>query len=129
MAKEALVNEFQTLAESLEKAAGPLALLMLLPEEPNSEDAWTVLVSARSFDKKSARESLNEVSAHLNRALSESVKSRIKKATVLKSDDPFVKAMNLAFHANRSSIDIFSTVVAGVEIPRAIVFESKRIAA
>jgi hypothetical protein len=129
MATEALVREFQTLADALEKDAGPLALLMLLPVEPNVEDAWTVLVSARSFDGKSTRESLNEISAHLNKTLSSTVKSAIKQAAVLKSDGPFVTAMNAAFHSSGSSIDIYSTVVAGVEIPRAIVFESKRIAA
>jgi hypothetical protein len=37
--------------------------------------------------------------------------------------------MNSTIHAEHSPIDIISIVVGGIEIPRAIVFESKRIAA
>jgi len=37
--------------------------------------------------------------------------------------------MNSSVHAEHSSIDINARVVGGIEIPRAIVFESKRIAA
>jgi hypothetical protein len=129
MAQEVLVDELKKLARELEKAVGPVALLMLLPADSASEEAWNVLVSARAFDHRSRKEALNELAAHLRGALSDPVKSSITRATVLKSDDPFVRAMNSAVHIERSKMDLYSRVVSGVEIPHAIVFESKPIAA
>jgi hypothetical protein len=128
MAKEALVTEFRKFAKKLEKRAGPVALLMLVPAGP-SEEVWTVLVSARAFDKRSRGEALGEVATYLREALSDPVKLSITSADVLKSDDPFVRAMNSAVPAERAPVDIYGRVISGVEIPRAIVFESKRIAA
>jgi len=102
---------------------------MLMPVEPGTEQAWTLLVSARTFDGQSQRESIKEIVSHLNSSLSDTVRPWVKRVSILKSDDPFVRAMNSTIHAEHSSIDMPSTVVGGVEIPRAIVFESKRIAA
>ncbi len=129
MAKEELVADFKTFVRTLEETAGPVALLMLMPIEPGTEQAWTLLVSARTFDGQSKRESIKEVVSHLNSTLSDTVRPRVKRVSILKSDDPFVRAMNSTIHAEHSSVDMPSTVVGGVEIPRAIVFESKRIAA
>ena len=113
----------------LEEAAGPLALLMIIPADPGAEDAWTLLVSARTFDDKPQRESIKTIAGHLNSVLSDSVRPWVKTISILKSDDPFVRAMNSAIHSEHSTVDLISTVVGGVEIPRAIVFESKRMAA
>jgi hypothetical protein len=129
MAKEDLVADFQTFARNLEESAGPVALLMLMPVDPGSEHAWVLLVSTRAFDDQSQRDSIKTIVADLNSFLSESVRPWVKRVSVLKSDDPFVRAMNSSVHAEHSSIDITGRVVGGVEIPRAIVFESKRIAA
>ena len=129
MAKEQLVTEFRALAKVLEEAAGPLALLMILPSAPGAEDAWTLLVSARTLDDKPQRESINTIAAHLNRALSDDVRPWVKKISILKSEDPFVRAMNSTIRAEHSTVDLRSTVVGGIEISRAIVFESKRMAA
>ena len=129
MAKEELVADFKTFVRTLEETAGPVALLMLMPVEPGTEQAWTLLVSARTFDGQSQRESIKEIVSHLNSSLSDTVRPWVKRVSILKSDDPFVRAMNSTIHAEHSSIDMPSTVVGGVEIPRAIVFESKRIAA
>jgi len=42
---------------------------------------------------------------------------------------PFVKAMNSTVSAERAPVDLYGRVISGIEIPRAIVFESKPIAA
>jgi hypothetical protein len=129
MAKEELVTDFQAFAKTLEETAGPVALLMIMPLEPGVDQAWTLLVSTRTFDGRPQRESIMEVVSHLNSILSDKVRPSIKRVSVLKSDDPFVRAMNSTVPADHSPIDLVSAVVGGVEIPRAIVFESKRIAA
>jgi hypothetical protein len=129
MAKEELVADFQALARNLEKSVGPVTLLMLMPVGPGFENAWALLVSARAFDHQSQRNSIKTIVAHLNSSLSETVRPSVKRVSVLKSDDPFVRAMNSSVHAEHSSVDITARVVGGVEIPGAIVFESKRIAA
>jgi hypothetical protein len=129
MAKEELVADFQTFAKALEETAGPVSLLMLMPVEPGTEQAWILLVSARTFDGQSQRESIKKIASYLNSSLSDAVRPSVKRVSILKSDDPFVRAMNSTVYAEHSFIDLASTVVGGVEIPRAIVFESKRIAA
>lgn len=128
MAKEAVVTEFKKFAKKLEKRAGPVALLMLVPAGP-SEEVWTVLVSARAFDKRSRKEALGELATYLQETLSDPVKLSITSADVLKSDDPFVRAMNSAVPVERAPVDLYGRVISGIEIPRAIVFESKPIAA
>jgi len=102
---------------------------MLMPVEPGTEQAWTLLVSARTFDGQSQRESIKEIVSQLNSSLSDTVRPWVKRVSILKSDDPFVRAMNSTIHAEHSTIDMASAIVGGVEIPRAIVFESKRTAA
>ncbi len=129
MAKEELVADFKTFVRTLEETAGPVALLMLMPVEPGTEQAWTLLVSARTFDGQSQRESIKEIVSQLNSSLSDTVRPWVKRVSILKSDDPFVRAMNSTIHAEHSTIDMASAIVGGVEIPRAIVFESKRTAA
>jgi|CXWL01.1.fsa_nt_gi hypothetical protein len=129
MAKEELVAGFKLFAQALEEAAGPVALLMLLPVDPASEAAWTVLVSAHGFDGRSQHDSIQAVVAQLNALGNAEVMGMVKKVGVLRTDEPFVKAMNSAIRAEGSVIDMTATTVAGVEIPRAILFESKRIAA
>ena len=129
MAKEELVADFQAFARNLEESLGPVALLMLMPLDPGPEHAWALLVSTRAFDDQSQRDSIKTVVADLNSFLSETVRPRVKRVSVLKSDDPFVRAMNSSVHAEHSTVDISARVVGGVEIPGAIVFESKRIAA
>jgi hypothetical protein len=129
MAKEELVTDFQALAKTLEETVGPVVLLMLMPVDPGAEKAWTLLISAHTLDSQSERESIKTIASHLNSVLSDTVRPWIKRIAILKTDDPFVRAMNSTIHAEHSPIDIISRVVGGVEIPRAIVFESKRIAA
>jgi hypothetical protein len=49
--------------------------------------------------------------------------------TPLRTGDPFVRAMNSRFHAEQSVINLDSVNVTGIDIPRAVLLESKRVAA
>ena len=53
----------------------------------------------------------------------------IRRAVVLRTDDPFVVAMNRAFRVTESMVDLQECNVVGVEIRAGIVFYSAQAAA
>ena len=129
MDKDALVDQFSKLASDVEKRAGPVALFMLVAPDLETNDAWNVVVSAHGFDKKSRGKAVREFSDWMRIAVDQSQWSRIARTTVLRTDDPFVRGMNQAFHIEHSTVNLQSCNVFGMEISKAIVFESKRVAA
>jgi hypothetical protein len=103
---------------------------MLLAPDAETNDAWNLIVSAHGFDKKSRGSALRQLSESLRENVSKSEWRRIARATVLRTDDPFVRAMNSSFHvAERPAINLQSYNISGIDIPRAVLFESKRVAA
>ena len=124
-----MVTGLRKVAEDLEKTEGPLALFMLLAPDGETSDAWNVIVSAHGFDIKSRGNAVRQLSEWLRQNVSESEWPRIARATVLRTDDPFVRAMNSAFHAEHSLINLQACSISGIDIPRAVLLESKRVAA
>lgn len=92
--QEALVVQLRKVAKRIEKAAGPIALFMLLPPDSETHDAWNLVVSARGLDKKSIGEAVSQVTDWLRADLEQAQWPLIARATVLRTDDPFVKAIN-----------------------------------
>ncbi len=129
MDHDALVEQIRKLAGEVEAKAGPVALFMLLAPDADTDDAWNVVVSAQGFDEKSRGKAVREFSEWLRTFVDESQWSKIIRATVLRTDDPFVRAMNSEFKAEHSAMDLRSLNVVGIEIPKAILVESKRVAA
>ena len=129
MDQDALVAGLKKLASDLEQKEGPLALFMLLAPDLETSDAWNLIVSAHGFDRKSRGNAVKEVSELLRQSVNESEWSGIARATVLRTDDPFVRAMNSAFQAENSVINLQACNVFGIDIPRAVLLESKRVAA
>jgi hypothetical protein len=131
MDQEALVAELRKLRNELvhKGKRGPLALLMLLAadQDPGS-GYWNLIVSSKALDKQSRAEALREIAEIMQRSLGLS-RQQISRATVLRTDDPFVKALNNAFQARNKAINLVGTNVSGFEIPRAILFDSYRSAA
>ncbi len=129
MDENALVADLRKLANDLETEEGPLALFMLVAPDAETSDAWNLIVSAHGLDRKSLGSAIRQVSEALRRNVSESEWPRFARATVLRTDDPFVRAMNSRFHAEQSVMNLQSFNVSGVDIPRAVLLESKRVAA
>ena len=129
MDREVLVAEIRKLASELRQHEGPLALLMLVSPDPSVDDDWNIVVSARGFNHRSRAEGVHQLTNLLRRTLSKDVWPKIKRATVLRTDDPFVDAMTSAFRTQRGVLDLRSCNVFGFEIPKAIVFASKKVAA
>jgi hypothetical protein len=113
----------------VEAKAGPLALFMLVAPDIDTNDAWNVVVSAQGLDSRSRGNAVRLLSELLRSVVDESHWSQIARTTVLRTDDPFVKSMNQAFHTERQPVSLQSCNVFGFEIPKAIVLASKRIAA
>ncbi len=129
MDQDALVADLRKLADDIERREGPLALFMLLAPDAETNDAWNLIVSAHGFDLKSRGNALSHLSESLRQTVSKAEWPRIARATVLRTDDPFVRAMNSAFHAEQSVINLQSCNIFGIDIPRAVLLESKRVAA
>ncbi len=129
MDQDALVADLKKLAEELKQKEGPLALFMLVAPDTETSDAWNLIVSARGFDDKSRGDAIRHLSQSLRESVSELEWPRIARATVLRTDDPFVQAMNAAFRAEHSVINLQSFNISGIDIPRAVLLESKRVAA
>ena len=126
MDQEVLVANLKKLAEKLHKSRGRVALLMLLAPDVESEDAWNVIVSAKGFDNRSRANAVRQFTKLLRENVNKNSWHRIARATVLKTDDPFVRAINRAFGASGPVSNIQSCNISGVEIPKAILFQSKR---
>lgn len=129
MDQDTLVDDLKKLANDLETQAGPLALFMAAAPDEETNDAWNVIVSAQGLDTKSIGTAVREVSDSLRRNVRQSEWRRFLRVTVLRTNDPFVRAMNSRFHAEQSVMNLSSFSVSGIDIPRAVLLESKRVAA
>ena len=129
MDREILVEQIQNVERELRRAFGPVSLLMLVSPDPQVDDEWNVIASARGFNRISRAEGIRELIDLLRRTLARRLWSGIKRVTVLRTDDPFVLAMASAFRNTRSVMDMQSCSVSGIEIPKGVLFTSRKVAA
>lgn len=129
MDRQILVKEMQKLARELRRREGPLALLMLVAPDPAVDDDWNIIVSAQGFNRQTRAEGIREFTDLLRQTLSQDMWPKIKRVTVLRTDDPFVEAMASGFHTQRAVLDLQACNVFGFDIPKALVFASTKIAA
>jgi Arc/MetJ family transcription regulator len=131
MDQEALVRELRKLRAGLAHRGGPIALLMLLASDQGSQAAWNLVVSAKGLDQRSRAQAVHELTNLLHKTTSRSTWDQIVRTTVLRTDDPFVRAFNAAFDTGikKAAVNLVSTSVSGYDIPRALLLESHRTAA
>ena len=129
MDQDLLVVGAAKLAEELEKRVGPLALFMLLAPDTETDDAWHLIVSAPGFDARPRTKAIGEIIDLLRSDLPKAAWERVLRVTVLRTSEPFVRGMNTTFNAEHSVRHLNSVNIAGVEIPRAVLFESRKVAA
>lgn len=127
MDQEALVSAFRKAAVQFEKTYGPVALLLLIAPDEETLDSWNVLVSAHGLDAIARGEAVRRVSETLRKTLNRSLWPAIARATVLRTNDPFVRAFTQRYPSSGSTLHAVS--VSGVDLPRAVVVESNRQAA
>jgi hypothetical protein len=125
MDQEILVTDLKKLYHEIDRRFGPVALMMLVAPDPFSESDWTLLIGARGFDELTRGEAIRKVVDLLSESFHDENWQRIFRVDVLRTDDAFVRGMNRVFASEESILNIHAAVVSGVEIPKAIVLQSK----
>ncbi|HEX3552002.1 MAG TPA: hypothetical protein VIA62_02100 [Thermoanaerobaculia bacterium] len=125
MDQEILVEDFQRVFRELSKQRGPVLLLMLLAPEISSERDWNVVVSAKGFDAMDRASAIRDVVRLLKRTLSDENWRRVLRVTVLKTDDEFVRALTRTHQTKGSVVNLYSANISGIDIPKAIILQSK----
>lgn len=129
MDQETLVKSFRRTATQLERAYGPVALILLIAPDEETVDSWNVLVSAHGLDAMARGEAIRKVSDTLRKTLNKSLWPAIARATVLRTDDSFVRAFTQRYPSVPSGATLQAVSVSGIDIPKAVVVEANRKAA
>ena len=125
MDQELLVDGLKVLFRKLDQQYGAVLLLMCLALDLPIEGYWNLVVSTKGLDQHSRANAIRIVTDLLRESLPKQVWPSIARVSVLRSDDPFVKGMNNWFKAEDVPLMVQAATVSGVEIPRAIVLQSK----
>ncbi len=125
MDNEILVKEFRKILRILELEHKQVVLFMLKVDGP---EMMNLIVSTPVYDTMTAKSGLKHLIGIVNRNFSKEVLRKIIRLTVLKTDDPFVVAMNQTFKARNAVKYIYSSVISEIYIESAIVFKSGAVA-
>jgi len=113
------------LLQGLEHRLGPVELLMLL-SETGGDEAWQLLVSARSLDAMAPPEGVETVSPIVMEDLAEEEWRTIYQVSVLRTGHPLVQTLH-AFGVPQPFVQqIFGVTLAATTIPRALIAASPR---
>jgi hypothetical protein len=123
MDQEILVKEFRQMAKILKQEKGPVSLLMLKAFDAQMND-WNLIVSAPAYDNLMLKAALTDLVTIFNKHLSKTISEQIIRSTILKTTDPFVKEINQAFKVTNAVKYIYSSVISGIYLEKAIIFES-----
>jgi hypothetical protein len=129
MDQETLVKAFRKVASQLEKAYGPVALLLLVAPDEETFDEWNVLASAHRLDPKPVGEAVRLLTEILRESLPKSLWPLVARATVLRTNDPFIQAFTARYPALPSGATVDKVRVSGVDLAKAVVVETNRRAA
>jgi hypothetical protein len=125
MDQELLVTGLKTLFQKLDQQYGPVLLLMSLAVDVGIEDWWNLVISAKGLDQHTRAEAIHIAVDLMQESLPKKVWPSIARVSVLRTDDPFVKGMNSWYKAEDAPLMVQSVTISGVEIPKAIVLQSK----
>ena len=101
-----------------------LAMLLATSSEPGAP--WNFLVSADWMNNKSTKEVIELITNLIREEVSRKNWSSILRATVLRTGDPFVQAINRGFSVEKVPLSIQDCNIFGIEVPRGIILESRQ---
>lgn len=101
-----------------------LAMLLATSSEPGAP--WNFLVSADWMNNKSTKEVIELITNLIREEVSRKNWSSILRATVLRTGDPFVQAINRGFSVEKRPLSIQDCNIFGIEVPRGIILESRQ---
>jgi len=125
MDNEILVTEFSQMIKALRREKGPILLFMLKAFDAEMDD-WNLIVSAPAYDNLSPKTALIDLITVLNNHLSQTILKKIIQSTILKTTDPFVTEINQVFKVTNTIKYVHSSVISGIYIEKAIIFESHK---
>jgi hypothetical protein len=124
MDNEILVKEFSKIAKILKQEKGSLSLLMLKAFDAEMNDYWNLIVSTPAYDNLTLKMALTDLVTLCNNHLSKPVLETITRTVILETTDPFVREVNQAFKVKNTAKYIYSSVIAGIHLEKAIIIES-----
>ncbi|HIE02595.1 MAG TPA: hypothetical protein EYP59_20310 [Thiotrichaceae bacterium] len=124
MDNEILVKEFGKMTQIIKQEKGPLSLLMLKAFDAEMNDYWNLIVSTPAYDNLTLKMALTDLITLFNKHLSQAVLETIARTIILETTDPFVKEINQAFKVKNTVKYVYSAVISGINLEKAIIFES-----
>ncbi|HDN27840.1 MAG TPA: hypothetical protein ENG03_12265 [Thioploca sp.] len=123
MDHEILVKEFRHTIKALKQEKGAISLFMLKAFEYDVTD-WNLIVSAPAYENLRLKTALIDLVTVLNNHLSQAIRKKIIRSTILKTTDPFVKEINQVFKVTNTVKYVHSAIISGIYLEKAIIFES-----
>ena len=127
MDNEILVKEFSKMPKILKQETGSLSLLMLKAFDAEMNNYWNLIVSASAYDNLTLKKALTDLVTICNKHLCKAVLETITRTIILETTDPFVREINQAFKVKNTVKYVYSSVISGIYLEKAIIFESHRI--
>ena len=125
MDQEVLVTEFRKVIKILKQGDGHVALFMLKAFDAYLS-SWNLIVSATEYDSLTTKQALKHFLPILQNTLKKDILRQIFRVTILKTHDPFVKAVNETFKVRNTATYLQSAVISGVDLENAIILPSKQ---
>ncbi|RKZ51382.1 MAG: hypothetical protein DRR16_06650 [Candidatus Parabeggiatoa sp. nov. 3] len=124
MDNEILVKELGKMTQIFKQEKGQLSLLMLKAFDAEMNDYWNLIVSTPAYDNLTLKMALTDLVTLFNKHLSQAVLETITRTIILETTDPFVKEINQAFKVKNTVKYVYSAVISGINLEKAIIFES-----
>jgi hypothetical protein len=130
MDKEILVEQLQNLISKFASEEKDFVLVMLIPVDSGLIDTkYTLLFSANWLDTENPKEAVNFiVKAIIDQLGSPDTPEfrLISRVTVIKTIDPFVRAITSAFNVNSGIVNISNFNINGIQIENGIILASHK---
>jgi len=124
MDHEILVTAFQHVVQTLHQRTGHIALFLLNALD-SENTSWNILVSTQGYDEMTIKTALNDFMTILESQLEQELLKNILRVTILKTSDPFVKAVNHAYDITDRPQYLYSCTFLDLYIERGILFASQ----
>lgn len=128
MDHEILVKEFNKMPRILKQEKGQLSLLMLKAFDAEMNDYWNLIVSTPAYDNLTLKMALTDLVTIVNNHLSKDILETITRTIILETTNPFVREVNQVFKVTNKVKYVYSSVIVGINIEKAIIFESHPVA-
>ncbi|MCB2141170.1 hypothetical protein KQH27_00515 [bacterium] len=121
-----LIEKLISVEKRISDKKGAFQLFALFLRE-DASDVWDLVVSA-SWAFKNKTVSLQYLSSQLNKTLSQSQMLKLSRIVIIEPDNPALEAMHKAMQIEHGSAELKDCNFFGLQIKRAFVITSKRIA-